>query len=216
MIICDQHRLLYLAPPKTGSLSIIQKLERVEPFNGHRGSNPAHAHHNSEWRARFKDYFICMSIRHPYTRMLSLWRFANKHIRLGNRPKELIPIGWDAFWHKQFGKKEMTFDRFLNVNAKTNNYMRNVWSMRWHVKRMRKPIDAYIRQEHFEEDLTKIKLFKGIDFGHLNKGDEQEKLWYEYFEPRHVAKVQDFWGGDFELFGYNRNFKECSEGKLFV
>ena len=74
MVICERQKLLYLAPPKTGSISIVKALTTPE-FGGYVFDNKAN-HHNTVWEDRFKDWFIFITARHPYTKAVSFWRFA--------------------------------------------------------------------------------------------------------------------------------------------
>jgi hypothetical protein len=215
MIICEEHKLLYLAPPKTGSVTVLRKLENTPPFNGVR-PDALYAHHNSFWCERFGDFYIFITVRHPYTRMLSFWRFVLAQIDIANSGDK--SDNNKLWWCEQFRGIGPTFHEFVH-KTDFESFMRAVWSCHWHADAMQKSADMVVHQESYLEDMQKIPLLKDIDFtARENEGPALEpgKAWYDYFTPDVVVRVQDLWGGDFERYGYNRDFKECAEGKLFA
>lgn len=192
-------------------MSVARKL-RAAPFDGE-DADREYAHHNTLWLPEFHDHFIFMTVRHPYLRMLSFWRFFNDKLAKFRRG-EIDGKDW-KWWNRAVDGKRLTFQGFLDYEVMQEPFQ-TAWSCGWHLQVIEKPIDAIVRLEHFYEDIAKIALLRGVDFGHLNAGPVKGKAWHEYFTPDNVIKVQELWPDDFEQFGYNKDFTECRQGKLFV
>jgi hypothetical protein len=214
MIVCERHRLLYLAPPKTGSVTVIKQLEDKPPFYGKRYNNDE-AHHDTVWHPRFNDFYVFITVRHPYARMLSLWRFALTQVNRVRRGEQ--GNNWLTWWSSIFPGELPTFREFI-YHPELESRMRNVWCCNWHLNVIQKPVDAVVYQENYQEGMRQIPHLKNIDFSvKQNAGPKLDpgKVWYDYFDADIVLRVQDLWGKDFDRFGYNRGFEGCKAGKLF-
>lgn len=211
MITCDHSRLLYLCPPKTGTTSVRSVLQ-ARPFFGRIAPPYRHAHHWTKWDERYRYYYIFMTVRHPYTRMVSLWRFACREIaksleggHLEHRP---------TWWHMNFDGQIPDFMEFMTT-PKVKRFMRNVWSCSWHQQQIRRPINRAVRFECLEEDLRLVLGLEHVALPRENVSPESTP-WHEYYDdPRLIRKVQELWDLDFEFYDYELDFDRVRDGHYF-
>jgi len=209
MIICERHRMVYLAPPKTGSVTVLRTLQEP-PFHGET-IGKRYDHHNTVWEERFRDWFFFTTVRHPYERMVSLWRFACKEIRTPEAP-------WRQggnWWPRYFRGQAPSFEGFLN-DRRLWRIFHNVWRCSWHIERIPRFVDEVIYMEHFEELYRKVPGLQGVQARHENPGPERTGPWWKYHTPATLRRTAEFWEEDFRMFGYNPNVEECKRGEIFV
>jgi hypothetical protein len=208
MIICPQHKLVYLAPPKTGSTAIVDLLLSRQ-FGGKKLGKPAMSHHDVVWQPRFKHWFSFVSVRNPYRRMISLWQFSVMRVNQTKRDK------FTNFFSTIFNSDDHSFDAFMN-SATVHNCSKSVWRCHWQQYKFSKPIDAVVYQERLNEDIKKIPGLSSVELKKVNTSCPLIKPWYEYYEPEHVDKVRSWFAIDFDKFSYNPNFDECVNGNYFA
>ena len=211
MIVSHSKKLVYLAPPKTGSVSVM-KLLKGEPFNGVVIGNEHEAHHGVEWSEDLAGYFHFITIRHPYPRMFSLWRM----ICNGRTLHKKNSRKWPRFkgWAEQFPDREPTLEELIQ-HPDSQLTMRNQWRCSWHLEQLGRPVGGMIvRMENFYKDLRHVKYVgQHIDqIGHENKRIDSGPGWRETFTPHHVEIIQDVWAEDFDRFGYNRKLENVPQG----
>lgn len=210
MIVSRKYHLVYVCPPKTGSNSL-SKILLGQPYEG-RLWDERYAHHNTLWVPDLAEYFYFISVRNPYERMFSFWKFALHHAAT----KGTQPYGHKV-WRRYFPrpvKHPVSFEQFvLNgpqsrkqwVRKKWNRLIRTVWSCGWHVKQLQKPIDAVVRLETLASDLQQIPFLHDIVVPHTNIGPKKQRPWQAFYTPELVQAVQALWPDDFEQFGYSRD-----------
>ncbi len=203
MIVCHQQGLVYLAPPKTGSTSI-RRVLMEEPFNGILLGG--HAHHGFEWSEQIRDYFFFITVRHPYTRVYSLWRyFCNRRLLiLSKSQKEYFFFDW---FNENFSDRDPTLDEFL-YHPDIEETFKTVWRCSWQLEQLPESVDGVVvRQERYDTDMRKVPQFRGRVWGRLNSRADNWPPWHEVMTDEHCDKVQELWGEDFERFRYNRKRK---------
>ena len=205
MIVSHAKKLVYLAPPKTGSSSL-RTLLRDEPFNGEIVGG--HEHHGVEWSPALANYFHFITVRHPYPRMFSLYRM----ICNGRKLYKANPVTWvDYKWaFRWFPHRKPTFEEYL---AKKALPFRREWRCSWNLEQLGKSVDVtVVKLENFYEDLRHVKHVNcHIDqIGHVNKRRDAGPSWWEAITPARARRIQRLWPEDFVRFGYNRELKSVT------
>ena len=204
MIVCHEYGLVYLAPPKTGSSSIRQVLMK-EPFNG--VLLGGHAHHGFEWSDQLSKYFFFITVRHPFSRMDSLWRMVcNKRILFQEDPETYAKFRWML---ERFPDEEPTIDEFMDSS---DLLFRENWRCSWHLEQL--PCDVngtVVRLEQYYSDLEKVPALADQlnSIGHLNSRLDAGPLWPAIITAARAKKIRELWAEDFVRFGYNSTLKSA-------
>lgn len=207
MIVCEEKKLLYLAPPKTGSASMVKLL--IGPkFNGHY-YDAKFNHHNTVWDEKFRDWYIFITARHPYTKAVSFWRYAC--FLAYNKKNVDSPKAWVNVFKR--GLPNLT--GFL-LFPRLQYAFTTVWRTSWHLEEMQRPVDKIVYQEHFAEDIKEVPALHGYDVPVENTGPLSRYPWHSFYTEEAIKHIQELWGADFEAFGYNPNFNECVDGNFFT
>jgi hypothetical protein len=207
MVICERQKLLYLAPPKTGSISVVKALTTPE-FGGYVFDDRAN-HHNTVWEDRFQDWFIFITARHPYTKAVSFWRFAC------NQAMSRRNLSNKRSWPNVFKDGLPNLEGFL-VYPKLQYAFMSVWRTSWHLEEIPRPVDKVVYQETFAQDLKDIPSLTNIEVTKENNGPDSRYPWHHFYTPQAIEHVKELWEADFEAFGYNPNFDECVAGQFFT
>lgn len=199
MIVSHAKKLVYLAPPKTGSSSL-RSLLRDVPFNGEIVGD--HDHHGVVWSSGLADYFHFITVRHPYPRMFSLYRM----ICNGRKLYKADPVTWvDYRWAFQwFPERDPTFEEFLSRKALP---FRKEWRCSWNLEQLGKSVDVtVVKLENFYEDLRHVKHVSRhiARVGHVNKRKDIGPGWQETITSARAEQIQRLWPEDFVRFGYTR------------
>lgn len=165
-------QFLYLAVPKTGSrtLSTIFATYGAEVYEDYHSRNVPPC----------QDYDRIVSIRNPYTRMLSLYHHCKQ------KP------------HNQYHEvaKNMEFREFVPwIIPKTSCQVDFIgdFDPRYH-----------IRLENLQEDLEYLPFIKPpVEIPHLNNSRIQEP-WESFYDGETLKLVNEFAEKDFEQYGYLR------------
>jgi hypothetical protein len=212
VIVSHSKKIVYLAPPKTGTISVQAVLER-EPFNGEVVGG--HAHHDVEWSQDLASYFHFITVRHPYSRAYSLWRTAVNHRRLFNWNPRKYSYGQP--WALWFSDEAPTFKELLEC-SKLQLLLRRQWRCSWHLEQIPKEIPVVVvRLENFYEDLQQVEPLRDNlhHVVHANKNlDKSPKHWSEVVTPEHAERIRELWAEDFDRFGYNRKLEKCTSRRV--
>jgi hypothetical protein len=207
VIVCEEQKLLYLCPPKTGTVSVLEVLT-AEPFRGVYGDTVSN-HHNTVWDDKFQDWFIFITTRHPYTRAVSLWRYGCG-CALGNPGSKLTAV-WRS--HLQAGLPSLEGFLLLPV---IQRMCQRTWGMAWHTEQLPRPVDLVIRQETLNEDIRKVPGLESTQLRRRNVSLPSRTPWHSHYTKTAIELVNTLWGKDFELFGYNPDFDACASGQIFT
>lgn len=207
MFVSDSHRLLYLAPPKTGSTTVGHVL-RQAPFYGYQQA--LGTQHNTIWDDRYRDYYIFLSVRHPYTRAVSFWRYGCKRALEHD-------CGWRDAFRQWFNAGLPNVAGFFRIPDLADT-LRGMWRCSWHCEQVPRPIDKLVRFERFAADLAEIESVNLRTLPHLNPGVPSNRPWHSFLESsaEAVELIQEFWAEDFDRFGYTRDLEACIRGEFFV
>lgn len=205
MIVCEQQKLLYLAPPKTGSVSIVNTLIK-SPFNGFYYDHK-HNHHNTVWEDKFNDWYVFITTRHPYSRIVSFWRFCCYAAIAKN-------MSGHNYWAKAFRAGLPNLEGFICYPSLQNAFNRH-WRASWHLEVIQKPVDKIVYFEKFDE-IKQVPGFDSLFLPHDNKGPNCHLQWHEFHTKETLRLTQELWAGDFSKFGYTTDLDACVRGEFFV
>lgn len=212
MIICNTQRIIYLAPPKTGTGSIVGVLKQ-RPYRGV-FQDYTQGYHNTIWEERFRDWFIFITTRHPYTRAVSYWQWVQRQVRIikNNPTKNAVNC---QFWARAYNYNIPSFTEFWDVFSHKHEQI-TTWRASWHLEQIPRPVDKIVYQERLLQEFTSIPAFAGRQLGRAHRNPPSKQPWHSYYTPELIARVHDHWGPDFAAFGYNPNFDDCVQGHYWV
>lgn len=211
MIVSRKYRLVYVCPPKTGSISFRELL--LSPRFEGRLWDKRYDHHNTLWVPELADYFYFMTVRNPYARMFSFWKFVLMHASDKSSKGDPRRKCWRRYFPRPV-VDPVSFERFVLQGPQTrkriyrekwHRMMRTVWSCGWHLAQLQKPVDALLHLETLTEDVKQIPGLSEVIIDHKNQGPVKQKPWQDFYTPELVQAVQDLWPNDFEQFGYSRD-----------
>lgn len=207
MIVCEAQKVLYLAPPKTGSASVVRAL--IAPTIGGQYYDTKINHHNTVWEERFRDWYIFITVRHPYTKAVSFWRYACDQAYNRKNPDR------PRAWCKVFRTGLPSLEGFLLYPQLQTAFL-SVWRTSWHTEVIQRPVDKVVYQERFVEGIAQVPVLGGQQLKRENAGPPSRYAWHTFYTKEAIDHVREMWAADFETFGYNPNFEECVAGKFFT
>ena len=205
MQVSKSGRFVYVNPPRTGTTNIWHAARRSfkdlwQPLEPSR--------HATVWEEDWKDFFIFMTVRHPYTRAVSIWLRLVENIQL--RENHLVKTLQD-------GKIS-----FADFTKEPKLVSRLSWFPCCNFVKPVPRIDHVVHLETFKEDLVTVnKRIPGIrinasSVANRSKSSRAKKPWHEHYTEEAIATVAEVFKQDFEDYGYNTNFNEVCDGKFFV
>lgn len=199
MWIVESRKLLYLAPPKTGSTSMAQSLMQP-PFLAESQTGEHGGHHRTEWNERFHDWKVMITTRNPYIRAWSLFMHARRGWRDSSVPNH-------AYWIMAFRKKRPeTIQEFFR-NPRVQDRLTTIWRCSWHVEQIPKQIDYCVHLESYEDDIKRISELAGLPHRHANKIAYGVRDPFQDLSEPAKRSVREVWGQDFERFGYDTDIR---------
>lgn len=211
MIVCESSKLLYLAPPKTATCTIMSLLAKH-----HGGEVPDYyyAHHGVTWDEAYRDWYIFISIRHPYTRMHSMWQFAKVAVTRLAAKKEKEPLQPGEQWWLDYFGDYPTFEEFLHNPATVENSA-GVWSIHWQRSQIPRSLDKVVRFERLQRDVRRIPGLRHTDIPHENINRSKTNYLEDYTEVTQ-QRVRELLPDEFEPLGYTSDFERCRNGQWFA
>jgi hypothetical protein len=145
MIICKEHRVVFVAIPKTGTRSTYGILKKY--FKG-----KLYKEHYDVVPAKYKNYFKFTTIRNPYARAVSLWWSTCKR---GNDKR--------GFIKESGGDSLELFLKFLisNKNSEKNATFHLLRTQSRYLKANK--YDAILKMESLEEDFWNLKFINPVE-----------------------------------------------------
>ncbi len=181
MLVSHRYKCVYIAPPRTGSLSLhdffywnIAELEVI----------PGNKHHEVKLTPDLDSYIKIISVRNPYTRFLSLYRYGKNH---PDNAKFLTQECFEIFVTQQINFKGTWFTQNIQMD-----YIRGI------------SIDFVIHLESILEDLQRLP-FPFCNRAKIERKNESTNFCpVEITEP--LAEQIFKWGKeDFSQFGYKKD-----------
>lgn len=201
MRVAQSAKLIYLNPPRTASTTIAWQLKANRLNLWHPNEHSGHA---TVWKPEWRDYFVFISIRHPFTRAVSLWKRTVEALKYRSK-RELEEL--------QHGK--ISFEEHL-FNEYYEPWWRNVVACQFAKGVPR--VHLTVRQEKLREDFNNIPgvKWKRLPRGGRHKASLDVSPWYEHYTPRCIERVLDLFADDFLMYGYTKDFEKAKAGELFV
>lgn len=170
-----EQKIAYLGLPRTGSRYVFSCL--AEAFN-----DDSMLVHTPTFDPEFKDYTFVCSVRNPYTRVLSSWKWLNM-------------VNQNKYYPESFADY---------VRCVVPSFMLSVCTtLGPHIE----DIDHAVRIEFVEKDLTNIEAFpKDFKFPENGYRTEYKYSLEEYYADAKVRdRIWDVYREDFDKFGYSRH-----------
>ena len=183
MLVCDEHKFVFLRNPKTASRSISQTLK--QNFN----VCEIGPYHSQNIPKKYLNYYIFFAVRNPYTRMISAWQ----HIC---NVRNLSP-------------EKFTFDKAFEINSimtrhftERKELVDSWWSQSYVIDKLKANVIFY---ENLENDFNNLYFVnKKITLpclGKQNYGD-----WNKYYSLEEEIKIRRCFKKDFNTLYYDTPF----------
>lgn len=199
MVICHEHRFIYIDPPRTGTntmrhmLSPWTKLERASSY-----PRP----HITIWSPEYDDYYVFITVRSPFSRTVSFWRrLVEVMSHRTDRMRRLLDDGKISFGD-YLQEPELISDLKLQ---RYSEYLANV-----------PKVDQVIHLETLLHDIRKLPFYKHMPKPrHLNRR-QNRRPWPSFYDEESVNIVRELFACDFERFRYNSEFQRHADGDYFL
>jgi len=203
MRIVPKSRIAYINPPRTATMYIEDVLREA---TGNRVFTPSAklSGHHTVYAPKWEDFHWFVSVRHPYTRCVSIWRRLIEH----------EPPGRAGVWKEILATRR----HFEDVLLCDLPYVREYWQF-LPCKQFTKDVprvDTVVRQESLAEDLAKVPgLNSRIKRVTRNKphASQDRTPWHKWFTPECITFIQETFAADFEAYGYTRDFEAVKRGE---
>jgi hypothetical protein len=189
MIVCIQHKVVFIAVPKTGTRSIYDILQKE--YGG-----KLHKEHETTVPRQYQDFFTFCVTRNPYDRACSAY-WSTCH-----RAKDQYG------YLRKFDAKGLpnTLESFL-VCIKEQQHPLEYPQYRFHENNR---FDVVLRFESLRQDFAELPFIKKeTELPVINPTTQRaahnpniRPSWKEMITPTTGQMINDFFAKDFELFGY--------------
>lgn len=187
MIVSHKHRFAYMAPPKTGTTSMVDHLlTHYEGIKWETTKNPNGGidHHDMGLKKEWSDYFVFATVRNPYTHELSMWDYM-----------KMRRVSWEDHMKHNCESLYVTLKQHEEYEPPPGC--------------VKFKLNDYVRMEHMQEDFEKLPFANNTKIGHLNKysltkqfNKSPTKSYPPYTEEMvEIMKVKRKM--DFDTFGYS-------------
>jgi len=201
MILCHQHRFVYVSTPKAGTHTMFRYLS--ERYGGHRIG----AYHRRHVPLGHLDYFVFAVVRSPYSRAVSAWY----HL-LHREP-------YRSLWRPTVRRDDFRgFMEWMSRGHWQRPGMRGNVVMcpqdEWIAGINRAP-DAILRIENINQEFAQLPFATGPqsipdDFSYSQVyGD-----WRDMIDAEMAALVRQWAGSDFARFGYEIDEEKAKVNEL--
>ena len=208
MRISHKHKFIFIAVPKTGSVSIINILDeysdiRYDNFNN---KNP----HATIWDVKkelfvndtkkFNSYFKFAFVRNPWARMASWYEFMCKQVHKTESQKyDFVETHYDTYKNISL----MGFNRFIKFLYEKNKSYYLGYSRYYEDENGNNLLDFIGKVENLQEDFDIVCDKIGIPKQQLpHKNKTKHKHYTEYYDEETKQIVAEKYAKDIEYFGY--------------
>ena len=185
---------VFASVTKCATMTMFPVLE--EHYGGFRHGDKPHHRFIQPW---CRDYFTFSVCRNPYDRAVSLWWSTTQRLNDDDTQSDRYKFrlrcpGCDDF---------ATFIQWL-ASARHTTSLELVTTQAGWLAGLR--IDQYLRFEHLDADFKTLPFYNGTPevLPQINATIHDRKPWQEYMTPESVAVIDDYYGCDFDKFGYER------------
>jgi len=202
MRIVPNSKLAYINPPRTATQYIGTVLAEATRNPVYMPS-PKFSGHHTVYAPKWKNFHWFISVRHPYTRCVSIWRRLIEH----------TPPGRPGVWKEILATRR----HFEDVLLCDLPYVREYWQF-LPCKRFTEGvprIDTVVRQESLKEDLDKVpglnSRIKKLKY--RPHASQSIGPWHQWFTPDCIDFIKETFAADFEAYGYTTDFEAVKRGE---
>ena len=204
MRIVPKSRIAYINPPRTATMCIEKMLQEFTGNSVYMPSNKYSGHH-TVYAPKWKKFHWFISVRHPYTRCVSIWRRLVEH----------APAGRHKAWKDILAKRRHFEDVLLCDLPYVQEYWQCMTCSQFAAVVPR--VDSVVRQENLEADMKQIPGLKsGIKIRKRKRthhASRDRTPWHKWFTPECITFIQETFAADFETYGYTRDFEAVKRGE---
>lgn len=214
MQVSKKGRFVYINPPRTGTTKIWNAARSAFPDLWQplgKNNKQVTKRHGTIWKDEWEDFFIFLTVRNPYTRAVSIWHRWVDYIQ--NRKPEMRKLLKNG--NITFSDMVCHKDPFFITTLRGHccfNYTKPV-----------PRIDHVIHLETLAKDWPKlveaVPAFKKINLRervNASKSPKAKIPWHEHYNEQAIELIEKAFARDFDAYGYNRNFDQVREGKIFA
>ena len=214
-------RFVYINPPRTGTTSIWRAAERsfkdlwqpssdFERCPDLQTSCSYLGRHKSIWKDEWEEFFIFITVRHPYSRAVSMWHRMTDNLQ--TRPPELqklLKYGKISFADMVCHESPFFIDVFRNHAC--FNFVKNI-----------PRVDHIVHLETFAKDIETLNQavpkFRIQPSSRANASISAKARipWHKHYNEKAISLVAEAFSEDFDNYGYNKNFDQTWQGKVFA
>jgi len=185
MLICEEHKFVFLRNPKTASRSVAQALK--ENFN----TFEIEPYHGQNIPEKYLKYYVFFAVRNPYTRMVSAWQ----HI--------CVERNWSP--------EEFTFDKSFKINSVITRHIDwacgadektvdSWWSQSYVADKFKANIISY---ENIDNDFNNLPFINDkIILPRIGKQNYED--WKKYYTVEIEKEIYRCFKKDLDRFEYKR------------
>lgn len=200
MLISDVLKVVYVAPPNTGSSTLVSAVRELSTTSIRWVGNK----HDVRVLDGLDDYFWFMSVRNPYARVVSSWS----------------KVSWPSFSRKHGWRydvespADMSFPGFTMHRPRLTDVLGVMGQACGHLlsdfAAAVPRLDAVVRCESLDDDFRQLPFVPdGFEPVRRNIGRYRKKQpWYKYYTPEAAARVREAFLPDFAAFNYPDDFVE--------
>ncbi len=191
MVYSDKFRVVYIAPPKTGTRSIVNILK---DYNFDKESNIEHLEKVPD---KLKKYYTFITIRNPYDRAVSLWWFHFK------REQRKPIFDYFNFIKETDGTLEKFLQWLINNKGQKEKGYRFTLTQADYLKNNR--IDKVVYMEELEKDFNSLPFIKtSVTLPTINRAidlkvNPKTKSSFDYIEQKELDLINEYYKEDFEM-----------------
>jgi len=202
MRVSNKGRLIHINPPRTGTVLIDRAMRQA--FDDV-WKPRLHAGHDTIWKKEWEQYFVFISIRHPFTRAVSIWQRLTQNIK--SRSKS---------WKHTLQNGAISFhDLVAHQAEEVIGYWGWMLCSSFH-DRVPRQLNHVVRLECVKGDLAVVPGLGKQRNHRRQNGSRYARPWHEnYTSKETIETVMRLFENDFSRYNYNTNFDEVVQGKMF-
>jgi len=195
MLVCDEHKFVFLRNPKTASRSVSAALS--EKFD----VRQVGIYHDWKIPEELTGYFVFAVVRNPYVRAVSGWRHWSKRPETND-----FSLVWMGDSYEATSNSRLAFGKWTQKFIQPIDKI--IFPKGRHWKRQTEILDKIgsdvhlIRYENLEEDLNSLSFIDNIVLPSIGVQDYGD--WRTHYTPEIEARVYQACKEDFVRLGYKR------------
>lgn len=202
-MISHEYKFIYIHPPKTGGSSIEESLQHLCEFDHPKHQYMCDIHYHFDNRKgnkkRFDEYFKFCTVRNPWKRMFSLYKFYN-------RKREWTKESFRKFISSRFnGDKGPDVQTVIDFCSIVESPEKGCKDFKTTLSQDNKlAIDFFIRLENFQEDFDYVCEKIGVEKRKVPHSYKTKRANYkDFYDEDLTTIVGDKFKKDIDFFNYS-------------